>query len=310
MRLNDFYKSIGLADIAASKRKMNRILRLASFTPDFLHESKEDNKGRVYFERYKFLGSGFGISVHGYRRKRTNKEGKQVEKYMVTDWGIFAQSHHDTSVLNAFIDTDEDQVLYCFAEDKISANAFEFRLNNSLEVLGHYQKLSGYKEVKRFEAHLTKVNVAMLMIFGTILLPVVKNEEHLNDRISEEVLQKELIKRARQGDLDAEQHLYEMSIEQEIDIRERLMSEDMLSVFEGYFLNLLEQSGIFSILADITCVEEITNEASMEKLYRLVVSITGTTITLYLNEKDVIGMPIVGMRIMGIGLLQGSVLIK
>lgn len=308
MGLNDFHKSIGLASIVESKRKMNRLLRLASFSPDFLFEAEKDKKGRIYFDRYKLLGSGFGICVHGYRKMRINKEGKPVEKHMVTDWGVFAQGHEDNQVSYVFVDNDADQVAYCFAEDKTSGNAFEFRIANSLEVLNTYKKLDNSDHVTLFEGNISKVNVAMLMIFGTVLLPVAKNEEAKKFRDKEEAIQKELMARARLGDAEAEQSLHNMAKEQEIDLRERLAHEDLLSVFEGYFLNLVEQSGIFSILADIVNVEQLTNEASGEKLYRLTVMITGTKITLYINEDDLIGMPSSGMRIMGLGLLQGSVL--
>ena len=309
MRLSDFYKSIGLGSVVANKRKMNKVLRLASFSPDFCFERRKDKKGRIFFDRYKLLGAGFGVSVHGFRRMRVNKEGKKVEKHVVTDWGVFAQGHNDTPIANAFVDVDSDQLTYCFAEDMISGNNFEFRVNNALELLDRYHGLANYDAVVNFEESISKVNMAMLMIFGTVLLPVMKNEEHQHFRAQEEAMQKELIARARMGDSEAEQTLHKMASEQETDLRERLAHEDLLSVFEGYFLNLVEQSGIFSILADIIAVEELTNEASLERIYRLTVSITGTKITMYISDNDLTGSPMAGMRIMGIGLLQGAVLL-
>jgi len=307
LRLSDFYRSVGLSDIVNNKRKMNKVLRLASFSPDFCFESKKDKKGRIYFDRYKFLGAGFGVSVHGFRRFRTNKEGKTIEKHVVNDWGVFAQGHWDSKIAHAFIDMDADQLQYCFAEDSDSGNAFEFRINNGLEVMEKFAKQPNYDAVIDFEEGLARANVAMLMIFGTVLLPVLKDEEHQDFRAAEEAIQRELLELARAGDETAEQSLFQMATEQEADLRERLEREDLLSVFEGYFLNLVEQSGIFSILADILAVEELVNEASLERIYRISASITGTKLTLYVGEKDLTGVPIVGMRIMGIGLLQGAV---
>ncbi|MCL2376634.1 MAG: DUF3881 family protein [Defluviitaleaceae bacterium] len=308
MRHNDFYKSLGLSSLIGSKRKMNKVLRLASFEPDFKYERKQDKKGRIYFDRYKYLGSGFGVSVQGYRHMRINKEGKKVEKHVVLGWGMFAEGHEDSAIANAFIDTDSEQLSYCFAEDAASCNAFEFRANNALEIVDRYKALADYDEVQDFEAGISKANVAMLMTFGTILLPVAKNESAINFRAQEEATMRELVSRARSGDIEAEEDLHQMAKKQEIDLRERLAHEDLLSVFEGYFLNLIEQSGIFSILADIHRVDEITNEASREKLYRLSVSVTGIKMTLYVNQEDIVGMPLEGMRIMGMGLLQGNVM--
>ena len=310
MRQNDFYKSLGLSEIITNKRKMNKVLRLASFEPDFMYERKMDKKGRIYYDRYKYLGSGFGISVQGYRHTRINKEGQKVEKHVVLDWGVFAEGHQDNAVTHAFMDMDGEQLSYCFAEDAASGNAFEFRVNNALEMLDKYKIMPRYDMVQDFEDTITKVNAAMLLIFGTILLPVAKNEEGLVFRAQQEAMQRDLLNRAREGDIEAEENLYEIAKKRETDLRERLANEDLLSVFEGYFLNLIEQSGIFSILADIHDVDEVTNEASEEKLYRLTVSVTGIRMTLYVNAEDVVGMPLEGMRIMGMGQMQGTILLQ
>jgi hypothetical protein len=304
---NNFYKSLGLADVVENKRKINKVLRLASFSPDFLYEREKDKKGRVFFNRYKYLGSGFGVSVSGYRRIRINKEGKRVEKHVVMDWGIFALAHEDSIVSNTYIDMDENHLTYCFTEEAATANAFEFRINNCLELLDCYKKLKNHEEVIAFENSICKINMAMLMVYGTVLLPVDKSTEEYNEHMKEEQHQRELIARARLGDTEAEQSLHKIAKDQEIELSERLANEDLLSVFEGYFLNLVEQSGIFSILADILDVEELTNEASDEKLYRLTICITGTKTTVYINQQDLMGLPGIGMRLMGIGMLQGSV---
>lgn len=302
----NFYKSLGLSEIAGNKRKINKILRLASFSPDFSFETAKDKKGRIFFDRYKYIGNGFGVNVIGYRKTRKNKEGQQVEKHVVMDWGIFAQGHSDIAVSNAFIDMDEYQLGYCFSEDAKSGNAFEFRINNMLQLHEKYKKLQNLDEVMQFENEISYVNTAMLMLYGTVLLPVDKSDPE-NWHNPEEQLQRDLLSKARAGDAFAEFSLAAMAANQEQELRERLQTEDLLSVFEGYFLNMTEQSGIFSILAEITHVEEIINPESGEALYRLVLDITDTTSTAYINQKDLIGYPIVGMRLMGIGLLQGII---
>jgi len=310
LRQNDFCRAIGLGGVIADKRKMSKVLRLASFEPDFKYERAIDKQGRIYFDRYKYLGSGFGISVQGYRHTRKNKEGQKVEKHVVLDWGMFAEGHNDTSVTQAFLDTDGDQTAYCFAEDIASGNAFEFRVNNALEIIDMYKAMPAYSHVQDFEENIHKINTSMLMVFGTIILPVVKHEEGMVFRAQQEAINRELTNRARAGDIEAEENLYEIAKKRENDLRERLANEDLLSVFEGYFLNLIEQSGIFSILADIEEIETITNEASKEKIHRMTVSVTGIRMTLYVNADDVVGMPLAGMRIMGMGQMQGTVLLQ
>jgi len=312
LHINDFYKSIAFEGVVNDKRKLNKILRLASFEPDFSYERDQDKKGRTFFDRYKFLGSGFGVWVHGYRHMRTNKEGKRVEKHVVSDWGVFAQGHRDNLVAHTYVDTGHDQLTYCFVEDLCSFNAFEFRLNNTMEVMDGYRRLSDYNAVTNFEKSIQKVNVAMLMASATVILPVIKETDDaiIKSRAKEEAEQKDLMSRARLGDDEAEEFLQNIAIQQEIDLRQRLANEDLLSIFEGYFLNLEEQTGTFSILADIMEVEELTNEASMQPLYRLALSIIGTKITAYINKNDLVGAPTAGMRLMGVGLMQGNMILQ
>ena len=302
----NFYKSLGLAEIVGSTRKINKILRAASFSPDFSYEAPQDRKGRTFYDRYKYLGNGFGVNVIGYRKLRRNKEGQMIDKHVVMDWGIFALGHNDIRVANSFIDMDEHQLGYCFTEDTKSGNAFEFRINNMLELHEKYKKLGNLDEVAQFEKDIPRINMAMLMLYGTVLLPVDKSDPEAWHNPDEEV-QRELLTRARAGDARAEINLAAMAAQQEQELRHRLQTEDLLSVFEGYFLNMTEQSGIFSILAEITAVEDIVNTESKEYLYRLILDITDTSCTVYINKKDLIGYPTAGMRLMGIGLLQGVI---
>ena len=306
-----FYSSIGIGSIVENKRKINKVLREVSFAPDFVYEREKDKKGRIFYDRYKYLGSGFGVSVKGYRCTKPNKEGKMVEKHTVTDWAIFAKGSKENIVKNAYVDMDEDEYGFCLAEDKVSANLFEFRINNMMEILDHYKKLSNQEEVNVFEVNINQVNVALLMLYGTVLLPVDKSCECCQgQRDEEEREQKELASKARMGDFEAEAAFYQLAYEQEMELGERLAEEDFLSVFEGYYFNMVEQSGIFTILGDILDVEELTNHATNEQIYRLTLSITDTYTTAYINKKDLLGFPTAGMRLMGVGMLQGDVLLK
>ena len=303
----NFYGSLGLASIVEDKRKMNKVLRLASFSPDFFYEKKKDSKGRIYFDRYKYLGSGFGINVHGYRRTRINKEGKQVEKHIVMDWGVFAFGSQNLRVENCFIDSCKEQKIFCFTEDKGSKNTLEFRINNVLELLDEYKDMKNEVEVEDFEAGVTSINAAMLMPFGTVILPIEKTAKHDLERMVEEHMQKELLTHARTGDVNAELILAQMAKEKQEEISKRIAQEDLLSIFEGYFLGIKDRTGIFDILADIISVEELTNEATMEKIYRICVTATDTKLTVYINKNDLTGIPTPGMRLMGTGILQGVI---
>lgn len=315
---NDFLNALGLGNIVTNKRKLNHALRLASFEPDFKYEMPKDRKGRVFFTRYKLLGRGFGCWVAGYRRnKRPRKDAPPAEKYVVIDWGVFANGAADSAIGDVYIDMDDDNAAYCFASDEASGNFLEFRLNNEMEIISMFRRAKSDPEAEQMEENITGANFAMLMIFATIILPVDSemrraseiDPTQISDDFAPDYDERELRKRARAGDIEAETELAAKMVHYQSELRERLLNEDMLTVLDNYFLNLAEQSGVFSILADIEHLEEITNELTDEKLYRLDCRISGTKMSTYVNQKDIVGEPSPGMRLMGIGLAQGFILI-
>jgi len=303
----NFYRPLGLQDIVTKKCEIDKILRLASFEPDFKYEKKADKKGRVYFDRYKFLGKGFGVNVHGFRMMDTNEQGEEIERFEISDWGIFAKGHADTVASHALVDCDDSGMFYLFAEDLASKNTFELRVNNALELLDRYSDLRSLDHVLDYEQTLSEVDMALLMTEGTVLLPVEKSPQQQFLQSVEDQIRKELIEKSRAGDAAAELVLAQMAQHSGAILGERLGNEDLLTVLDGYFLNMEEQTGVFYVLGDIKTVDEITNAATDEKLYCMNISATETMVTVYINQKDLMGLPTAGMRLMGVGLLQGFV---
>ncbi|MCL2415475.1 MAG: DUF3881 family protein [Defluviitaleaceae bacterium] len=306
MKANDFFNALGMKDIINNKSKLNKMLRLSTFAPDFVFEDKRNSQGQIFFTRYKFIGKGFGVWVGGRRHTQTDEEGKETEKYVVMDWGLFANGAKDVDISGLYVDTSDSGNFFCFACNVDSGNYFEFFINNPLELISNYRKMDNYDKVLDFENNISKANFAMLMAFATILLPI-KKELRASRETGDKQRETDLRLRAISGDLEAELELCSIYDEQQADLRERLLKEDMFSVLESFFLNLDEQTGIFSVLAEILDFKEIINEVSKEKIIRLDTNITGINISMYVNEKEINGIPSVGMRIMGIGILQGFI---
>ena len=303
----NFFAPIGLASVAENKHELDKILRMCSFAPDFLYEKEQDKRGRTYFDRYKYLGDGFGVNVHGYRYTRTNNEGKKIEKHIVLDWGIFAFGESDTPINGCFIDCCADQRMYCVAKELIDDRNIEFRANNSLELLDKYKALENLATVEHFEDDVKSVNIALLMSYGTVLLPVEKTIGDDMENEIEEIMRRQLRNEALAGDLEAELVLEHLELEKEIELSERLKEEDMFSVFESYLVNTQEHTGVFAVLLDILSVQEITNKTTKEKILRINAATGNAKVTTYINKSSLIGLPTPGMRIAGMGILQGRV---
>lgn len=291
-----FLSAIGLSGIIDKKIKFNRILKDASLAPDYNFKIRSGKSGRTKSESYKSLGDGFGVVVYAESYNKTNRKGETVSRMDINGWSLFARSDSSIEVEDFDVDADGDGWQYAFCQDKATGNLFEFKMNNMLE----YEK-----RIKKGE-HVTGANIAMLALFGTIILPVYKDDDTKNHRSEENRMQKELLEKARLGDNMAEEELNKKASEISQIVRERMKNEDILSIFEGYFMLTGNHSGSFSVLADIERVELLENSITNEKVVKLLLNIAGTGMNLFVNQKELVGMPMVGMRFMGMGRLQGS----
>jgi hypothetical protein len=126
-------------------------------------------------------------------------------------------------------------------------------------------------------------------------------------REEENEMRRSLLNSLRSGDESAEQKLFDHSVEIASAVRERLKTEDVLSVFEGYCLPYGTTDGTFALLGDILEMDELSNPLTDEAVYGLTLDVTGVMIRLMINQSDVVGLPMAGMRFMGICDLQGSI---
>jgi hypothetical protein len=121
---------------------------------------------------------------------------------------------------------------------------------------------------------------------------------------------KSLIKRAKAGDDEAEQILQLQQEQMTESITERLNSEDFYSVIEGYFLTDESADECYEVLGEIKSIETITNMLTNEKIYKFNVDSMGMVIDICINEKDLLGIPSIGMRFKGNCWVQGNIIFE
>lgn len=118
---------------------------------------------------------------------------------------------------------------------------------------------------------------------------------------------KELIERARAGDLDALENLTLDDMDTYSFVSKRIKDEDLFTVVETYFMPYgidNEQYAILGIIQDIT---EITNDFSGEMVYNIIVTCNDMNLNVTINSLDLQGEPMIGRRFKGIVWLQGLV---
>ena len=123
----------------------------------------------------------------------------------------------------------------------------------------------------------------------------------------EDRIRRELLEQARRGDEEAMNILDEEADEASKILQERLKSEDILSVLEGFFVPVGDQDDIYSILGNIEGLELLTNRETNEEIYRILISCMTIPIELYIGKSDLIGEPTPGMRLKATCWVHGEI---
>lgn len=118
---------------------------------------------------------------------------------------------------------------------------------------------------------------------------------------------RKLIAKAKNGDLDAIEHLTLDEMDTYSLISKRIREEDLYTVVETYFMPYGIDNEQYSILGIIQKIEQLTNEFSDELVYNLTVVCNDFTLNVAINSLDLQGEPKVGRRFKGIIWLQGQV---
>ncbi len=281
-----FLRSVGFSKYP--KDQLKELAKRIVLQPDRKYILGTNDRS-VNVEYYKRFGMDYGILVCGYMDEHEEIHIKYISPY--------ARCTKDTDCCGAELSVTESGV-YLTADDEQTGNHLAFRAENGLECL---KKDSRINEV-------TKVNLVGFSVRGTVVLPVQKDEEYRKIKHEEDRLRRDLLLRARSGDDEAKLLLDIQEVGAEEMIRERLAEEDFLSVVEGFFMTNTDScQAAYSLLCDILDYSMTKNEQTGESVYRITLNMAGSIIDLYINECDLEGMPLPGMRFMGSMVLQGCV---
>jgi len=288
--MDEFVRAAGFKDLISQKRKLSGIIREASESVDARKRLYASDDSRAT-ECFRYCGRSFGLTAY------YSKNSGDIMK--MRRWVVFAESESDLHINAITVDRGFDGHLYAFCEEEYNGVEFEFRINNIVE----------YK--KNWAKYISKgspfaVNVAGLASFGTVVLPVAKTEESERAREAERGEYRALLTRERRGDRRAGRRLDRRAAESAREVRDRLKNEDLLSVFEGYLLPIGNEEGVFATLGEIVGADSDFNDVTGERVVKLALDVTGTPLTVYVNQSDLLGMPLPGMRFMGICKLQGT----
>ena len=292
-----FMRSVGFSR-ASFFNNINQIKEELAQTPDKKVVFDCGALG-MFVECYKMYGDGIGILARG-----TLDDGDNLT---IESCEAFALCPADFIVNKYIVEFAENQPLIVF-EDVGTGNELVFALQNRIDYLRDEQYFINHGRSVTYskESGITKrlVNYAAFSVYGSVILPVHKCADEGFSNYED--IQIEPAPMCFCDDFD-EDWDYDDAID--IDISERLLEEDVLSIVEGFFLPMEDNETDYSVLGDIEAVDEIINSLTNEKIIRLSLNITGTKMQLLINRMDLTGHPQPGMRFLGTCRLRGGVVI-
>ena len=153
----------------------------------------------------------------------------------------------------------------------------------------------------------TTVTFSGLSVSGSIIMPILKNEEEKERVKKNSANRNNLLAAARKGEEDAIETLTLEDMDMYTTISRRIQNEDIFSLVDTYFMPYGVECDQYSVLGEIENVRCTTNHVTGEQIYILTICTNELTFDVCINIIDLFGEPQVGRRFKGTIWLQGFI---
>ncbi len=153
----------------------------------------------------------------------------------------------------------------------------------------------------------TTLTLSGLSISGTIVMPIMKDEEQKLKVQRDSANRNSLLAAARKGDEEAIETLTLEDMDMYTAISRRIQSEDIFSLVDTYFMPYGVECDQYSVMGEIMEMRLVTNKMTGEKIYVLTICCNELTFDVSINIIDLYGEPQVGRRFKGVIWLQGLI---
>ena len=153
----------------------------------------------------------------------------------------------------------------------------------------------------------TTLTLSGLSLKGNIILPISKNDMQKQKVQKASKNRNQLIDAARKGDEDAIESLTLEDMDTYTTISRKILSEDVFSLVDTYFMPYGVECDQYSIMGEILDISLRVNKITKEEIYVMHLSCHDLQFDVCINKKDLYGEPQVGRRFKGIIWLQGYI---
>ena len=153
----------------------------------------------------------------------------------------------------------------------------------------------------------TTLTLSGLSISGNILLSVGKDENEIGRIQKDSMSRNQLIAAARKGDEDAIESLTLEDMDIYSTISKKILTEDVFSLVDTYFMPYGVECDQYSVLGEITEISLRKNRITHEEIYVLRLSCNDLEFDVCINKNDLYGEPQIGRRFKGVIWMQGYI---
>ncbi len=289
--MHNYLRSIGFRNVK-QKQEIKSLIDDIIKNPDN-KKITEDEDGNVFAELSREFGQFIGIAVRGEYVDDTNFQMDYYYPYFVGS-GVSTEEKVE-------IEKRSDREAYAGICDEMRIGVtLIFYLQNVIEYLQESQSKSG----RRIPVNTT---ISALSTSGKVILPVYKNESQIKFSEKYNNNRTHLMAAARDGDEEAMESLTLEDIDTYSMISRRVMTEDIFSIVDTYFMPYGIESDQYSIMGEILDFYTVENKQTAEKCYILTLNSNHLIFDVCINQEDLLGEPAPGRRFKGVIWMQGQI---
>lgn len=252
-----------------------------------------DDDEQVYAELYLDFATDAGICVRG----------------QFDEENTFLYEYYFPYLKGRRISSNEDITVERHAEKESYAGICD-DIKVGVSLIFYLQNMIPYKRLKALKmlpVKGTALIISGLSVNGTIMMPIIKNEQEKRKIKRAANERNQLLAQARMGDEEAIESLTLDDMDTYTTISRKIQKEDVFSLVDTYFMPYGVECDQYSILGEIVECHQEQNRITKEEIIFMMIECNELTFDICINKEDLFGEPAVGRRFKGTVWLQGYI---
>lgn len=289
--MHKYLRAVGFSNYKNSK-SINELL-VSSIKSSTVREYTSLEGDILYSEYYTLFSQRTGLCMRG---EYSDDNTFSLDYYFPVLKGKGITSYEDISV--------EQRI------EKLSFSGVIDDFSIGVSVIFFLQNIITYLKLlyeDRLPLRGTSLTLSAMSVSGKILFPIDKTDYQKAKANRYNLRKNRMIKEAKNGDEVAIENLTIQDMDTYSVIRKKMTTEDIYSLVDTSFMPYGVECDLYSVIGEITDVEEEINKLTNEKIYILTLNVNDIIFDTCINAMDIVGEPKAGRRFKGVIWLQGMI---